>query len=112
MDRTSVLMSLGYRIRNFRGIHGSWWLIHHHRVGRVTNDAAWVRIGSAFGNPSMEAILSCGVLRTLKTIWDITSKLKKIGESDSQEISVKDIKRYKESVSTGGLLPHKDPLCL
>ena len=32
-DRTAVLMSLGSRVRNFRGRHGSWRLVHHHRMG-------------------------------------------------------------------------------
>ena len=85
--------------------------MHHHRVEVVTTAAAWVGIGDDFGKPSMETILSCAVLRVLNTIWDTTSELKTRGEAASQELSVKDGKRDKESVSTGGLIPHKDPLC-
>ena len=104
-------MSVVSRVRNFRGIYGSWRLVHHHRVEVVTTAAVWVGIGASFGNPSMEAVLSCGVPRTLNTIWDTTSKLKTIGEAASQEIYVKDRKRDKESMYTGGFLSHKDPLC-
>ena len=102
-------MSVVSRVRNFRGIYGSWRLVHHHRVEVVTTAAVWVGIGASFGNPSMEAVLSCGVPRTLNTIWDTTSKLKTIGEAASQEIYVKDRKRDKESMSTEVLLPHKEP---
>ena len=105
-------MSVGYIFKKFRGIHGSCLLVHHHRVGGVTTSAAWVGLGAAFGNPSREAILSCGVPRTLNTIWYTTSKLKTIWEVASQELSVKYGKRDKESVSMGGFLPHKNPLCL
>ena len=108
-DRTSVLMFVESRVRKFRGRHGSCQLVHHHRVGRETTPSVWVGLGSAFGNPSMEAILSCGVPATLNKIWDKTSKLKTRGEVSSEEISVKDGKRDKESVSTGVLLPHKYP---
>ena len=31
--RTAVLMSVGSRVRNFRGRHGSCRLVHCHRVG-------------------------------------------------------------------------------
>ena len=108
-DRTAVLMSVGSRVRNFRVINGPWRLVHHHRVGVLTTVAAWMGLGEDFGNPYMEAILSCGVLSTLNKIWDTTSKLKTRGEVSSEEISVKDGKRDKESVSTGVLLPHKYP---
>ena len=77
----------------------------------MTNAAAWVGLGSTFGNPSMEAILIYGVPRTLKRIRDKTSKLKTRGEAASQELSVNNGKREKESVSTVGFLPHKDLLC-
>ena len=33
MYRMAVLMSVGSRVRNFRVRHGSWLLVHHHRVG-------------------------------------------------------------------------------
>ena len=59
----------------------------------------------------MEVILSCGVPRTLNTIWYTTSKLKTGGAAASQELSVKEVNRYKESVSKGGLIPHKYPMC-
>ena len=110
-DRTAVLMSVGYRVIKFRGRHGSWRLVHHHRVGGVTTAAAWAEIGAAFGNPSMEAILSCGFPGTLNTIWDKTSKLNTRGEAASQKLSMKDGKRDNESMSTGGLIHHKNPLC-
>ena len=111
MDSTEVLMYVGSRVRNFRVRHGYWQLVHHHMVGGVTTDAAWVGPGAAFGNPYMEAILNCGVPITLNTIWDSASKLNTRVEVASQEISMKGGKRDNESVSTGGLLPHKDPLC-
>ena len=60
----AVLMSVAYRVRNFKGRHGYWRLVHHHRVGVVTIAAAWVGLGAAFGNLYMEAILSCIFLRT------------------------------------------------
>ena len=78
----------------------------------MTTTEAWLGIGAAFGNPHMEAILSCGVPRKLKNIWDKTSKLNTGGAASFQEISVKGRKRDKEIVSSGGLLPHKDPLYL
>ena len=68
-------------------------------------------IGAAFGDLSTKAILSCGVPRKLNTILDTTSKLNTRGGGSSQELSVKKIKRYNESVSTGELLPHKDLFC-
>ena len=68
-------MSVGSRVRNFMVIHGSWQLVHHHRLGGVTNAAAWVGLGDTFGNPYMEAILCCGVPRVLYTIWYVTSKI-------------------------------------
>ena len=86
--------------------------MHQHRVGVVNTNAEWVGLGMAFGNPYMESIPSCGVPRTLNTIWDTMSKLNTGGSADSQEFSVKDLKRDKESVYTGGFLPHKDQLCL
>ena len=60
----------------------------------------------------MEAILSCGGPRALNPIWDTTFKLNTEGASTSQEIYVKDVNREKESVSTGGLFPYKNLLCL
>ena len=111
-DRTAMLMSVGSRIRNFRVRHGHWQLVHHHRVGGVTTDAAWEGLGAAFGIPYMDAILSCGDLRMLNKFLYTTSKLKTRGEDASQELSVKDGKRYKESISAGVLIPHKDPLFL
>ena len=80
--------------------------------GGVTTAVSWVGIGEAFGEPYMEAIMSCGVPRTLNTIWYTTSKLKTGGAAASQELSVKEVNRYKESVSKGGLIPHKYLLCL
>ena len=58
MDMMAVLMSVGYRVKYFRGRHGSWQPVHHHKVGGATTAAAWVELGDAFGKPSMEAILS------------------------------------------------------
>ena len=110
-DMTEVFMSVVSRVRNFRGRHGYWRLVHQHRVEGVTTVATWVGIGASFGNPSMEAILSYGVPRTLKTVWDTTSKLKTRGEAASQEISVKDKNRDKESMYTGGFFSHKETLC-
>ena len=75
-DRTAVLISVGSRVRNFRGRHGSWRLVHHHMMGGVTTAAAWVGLGVDFGKPSMEAILSCVLPRILNTIWDTMSRLK------------------------------------
>ena len=51
--RTEFLMSVGYRFIKFSGRHGSWQLVHHHRVGGVTTSSALVRIGAAFGKPSV-----------------------------------------------------------
>ena len=45
----------------------------------------------------------------INKIWDTTYKIKTGGVAASQEISVKDGKRDKESVSTVVFLPHKDP---
>ena len=73
--RTSVLISRGYRFRYFRKRHGPWILVRHHRVGRVTTAASWVKLGVDFGNPSMEVILSCSVTRALKNNWDSADKL-------------------------------------
>ena len=106
---TEVLMSVGSRVRNFRGIHGSWLLVHQHRMGVVTTAVAWVGLGDDFGNPSMEAILSGVDTRTFNTICDTTSKLKTRGGAASQELSLKYRKRDKESISTGGFIPHKEP---
>ena len=63
MDRMAVLMYVRSRIRNFSGRHGSWRLVHHHRVGVATTSSEWAGIGAAFGNPYLEAILSYGVQR-------------------------------------------------
>ena len=60
----------------------------------------------------MEAILSCGVPTTLKTIWESVVKLNPGGVATSQKLCAKDERGYKESFSTGGFLPKKDPLCL
>ena len=54
-----VLIYGGYRIRDFRGRHGSWRILHHHRVGGVTTSAAYVELWVHFGTLSMEAILVC-----------------------------------------------------
>ena len=45
MYRMAVLMSVGSRVRNFRVRHGSWLLVHHHRVGGVNTATAWVVLG-------------------------------------------------------------------
>ena len=58
----------------------------------------------------MEAKLSCGVPRTLNKTWDRMSQPKTRGEAAYQELSDKAGKKDTESVSTGGLLPNKDPL--
>ena len=71
-DTKAVLMSVGSIVRKFRGRHGYWQLVHHHRVGGVTTAAAWVGLGDSFGNPPMEAILSCRVPMKLNTVWDTT----------------------------------------
>ena len=68
MDRTAVLISVGYRVRNFRGRHDSWIIVQHHMVGGGDTSAEWVGLGAAFGNSYMEAMLICGVPRTLNTI--------------------------------------------
>ena len=78
----------------------------------MTTDAVWVGLGAEFGNRSMEAILSYGVLRTLNTFWDITYKIKTGGADGSQELSKKDIKGDKERVFTEVLIHLRDPLCL
>ena len=104
-------MYVGSIVINFRVINGYWRIVHHHRVGGVTTAAAWVGLGDSFGNLPMETMLSCGVLRTLKIIWDTTSKIKTRGEVASQELSTKNGNREKENVSIGGLLPHKEKLC-
>ena len=70
MDRKAVLMSVESRVRKFRGIHRSWKLLHHNRMGGVNTDAAWVGIVAAFGNPYIEVILSLGVPRALTKIWE------------------------------------------
>ena len=57
----------------------------------MTTAGACVGIGEAFGNLSMEAILSCGVPRTLNKIWETTSKLNAIGEAASKELSVENV---------------------
>ena len=72
----------------------------------------WVGLGGAFENPSMETILSFGVPRTLNTIWDTMSQIETGVAATYQELYVKDRKGYKESASTGGLIPLKDPLYL
>ena len=69
--------------------------MHHHRVGGVTTNSAWVGLGVSFGNPSMEVILSCAVPSTLNTIWDTTSRINTRGEAASQELYVKDVERDK-----------------
>ena len=80
-------MSMGYRVINFKVIHGSWILVHHHRVGGGGGGgtaAAGVGLGADFVNPFMEDILSCGVPRTLNTISDTTYKLN-TGVSDASQ---------------------------
>ena len=111
-DRKEVLISVGYRVIKFRGRHRSWRLVHHHRVGVMTKNEVWVGLGAASGNSSMEAILRCGVPRTLNKIWYKTYKLKSGGAAAYQELSVKNGKGDKESVSTGVFISHKVPLCL
>ena len=106
-----VLMYVWYIVINFRGRHGSWRLVHYHRVVGVTTTAEWVGLGSAFGNPSMEAILSCKVTSTLNSIWQTMSKLKKVGAAASWELSTKDGNLYNEIVSTGVFLPQNNSLC-
>ena len=69
-DRTTVLIYVGYRVRKFRGRHGYWQLVYHYGVEGVTTAAAWVGLGAAFGNPFIEALLSCGFPRTFITIRD------------------------------------------
>ena len=59
----------------------------------------------------MEAILIYGVPRALNTIRVTTSKLKTRGGDAFQELSVKDRNTDEESVSKGGLIPHKYPMC-
>ena len=108
----SVLMYVGSIVINFRGRHGSWLLVHHHRVGGVNTASALVGLGASFGNPTTEAILSYIVPRMLNTIWYTTSKLNTGGSSASQKLSLKGVKGDKEIVSTVGLLHLKDILCL
>ena len=67
-DRMTVFMSGGSRIRNFRGRHKFWKLVHHHRVRGITTASSWVGLGVGFGNPSMGDMLSCRVPITLKKI--------------------------------------------
>ena len=69
------MISVESRVRNFRGRHGSWKLVHHHRVGTVATAAAWVGLWAAFGKPSMEVILRCRFPRTLNIIWYTRYKL-------------------------------------
>ena len=85
MYMTAVLMSVGSRVIKSRVIYRSWLLVHHHIVGGATTAAAWVGLGAYFGKPSMESILSCGVPRTLNTIWDTMSKLK-IGRAATSQV--------------------------
>ena len=66
----------------------------------MTTNAVWLGLGVNFGNPYMEAILSCRVPRKLNTIWDKTSKLKTGEVASSKEPSSNDEREYKESVST------------
>ena len=44
--------------------------------------------------------------------WDTTYKLNTGGADAFQEIYAEEGKGDKEGVSTGGLLPHKNPLCV
>ena len=67
-DKSAVLMYGGYRVRYFRVRHRSWRLVQNHRRGGVNTAVAWVGLGVKFGNPYMEAILSCRVPKTLKKI--------------------------------------------
>ena len=107
-----MFISVECRVRNFRGIPGSWKIVHYHRVGGVTTAAVWVELGTAFGDPSMEAILSYGVPRTLYTIWYTTYKLKTVESSVSQKISVEVRKRDKESMSAGGFIYKQVPIVI
>ena len=97
----------GSRVRELRVINGPCRLVHHNRLGGVTTGSAWLGLGVNFGNPHMETILICGVRITPNTIWDSAAKLKTGGVADYQELSKKDGRGDKESVSTGGFLPHK-----
>ena len=110
--RTEVLMYVESRDRNFRGRHRLCKLFNQHRVGGVTTAAAWFGIGASFENPYMEAILICGVLRKLNTIWDTTYKQSIAGAAAYQDLTGKHGKGDKESFSTGGFLPLKDLFCL
>ena len=113
IDSTEALMSIGYRIINFKKIHGSWRLVNHHRVGWMATAEYWVGLGASFGNLSTEDILSCGVPRTLNKIWDTLYKLSTGGASPSQEPSAKSGKKYKESMCVHRrIYPSKDQLCL
>ena len=64
--------------------------MHHHRLGGVNTAAVWVGIGAAFGNPHMEAILSCGVTRRFLKNWETMYDIKTGGATDSQELFLKD----------------------
>ena len=74
----------GMRVGYFMIRNVSWRLVHHHRVGELTTGAAWVELGVNFGDLAMEAILSCGIPRTLSTVWYSAFKLKSIGVDDSK----------------------------
>ena len=55
----------------------------------------------------MEAILSCGVNRTVKTIWDYSAKGRKIGvESSACHMDKGKVFGNKGLIFTDGLLPH------
>ena len=69
-SRTAVLISGGKMVEDLRTRHGSCRLAHHHKMRRKITLAEWVRLGMDFGGPPMEDILSCGVPRTLITVWD------------------------------------------
>ena len=90
-----LLVSVGYIVINIRGRHRLWRLVHHLRVGVVTTAAVWVGLEAAFGDPSMDAILICGIPSTLNTIWDKMSKLK-IGALPRNSLRRTEIGKRKE----------------
>ena len=66
-------------------------VVHHHRVEGVTTASSWVGLGTDFGNPYIEAILSCVFTRTLNKIWDPVGKLNTKGVAAFHKLSTKEI---------------------